>query len=783
MAWASAWCHTAHARAFQRIDKIIIEGAKSVDQEAIKNRLPYAAEGEFDPELTKQAIQQVYALGVFSQVTLAQESAGDNKINLIVNVEELRIIDSFEFRGARHFDRSTLIEKLHLGKTDHLDEERVARIVHELKKIYIDANYLNVHIAASVEASEDNPNKLKAIFTITEGPQVKIRKVNFDGAHKVPARKLGAFIFTRPQWLLSVTDDSGKIDEIMLEQDKHRLEFFYQDQGYLMAKVTGVDIEEVNERQRDVTFYVKEGDIFKVRYVSVEGDEEFGEDELRSKVVIQEGDLYSRSGIIESINRLKNTLGEKGYIYADVYPQIKPIEDTHQVDITFATEKSNKMFVNNVNIIGNKVTRDKVIRRQITIQEGDLITSKKLNESKTNVEYLSYFERGSVNWKVKKITEELADLELSLQEARTGHLNFNASYGTDKSSAERNMKFGFDIGKANIAGLGFDANGSLYATPKNFQRGDFRIFDPYFLDSNVSVGISAYAKRDDYEQWSYLQTAPVERLWGISGQAGVNLSFIDPKVQFITEIGFERIEYNNDQLIVEGVNAPLLQPIVDRRFITGDINWLSMTLAKDTRNHRVYPNRGYKLEFNSKFVFPFTNNTFSFYKFELEGSWYTPLIGDDSLVLMVHGKASIVDKFKSTKSIPYKELFHMGGQGTVRGFIWGGVGPAWSPTNAPLGAKKALQFNTELIFPLVPDYSMKGHFFYDAGAGWDTPEDGIAQPKLIKRNDFTIRHAVGFGLNLVQPVPAKIDWGYKLDRNRKDGETASEFHLSMNYAW
>jgi outer membrane protein assembly factor BamA len=124
----------------------------------------------------------------------------------------------------------------------------------------------------------------------------------------------------------------------------------------------------------------------------------------------------------------------------------------------------------------------------------------------------------------------------------------------------------------------------------------------------------------------------------------------------------------------------------------------------------------------------------------------------------------------------------MGGQNTVRGFVWGSIGPAWI-NNDPLGAKNAIQFNTELIFPLIPDYSMKAHVFYDAGAGWNAPKDGLTGANMIKRDKFNLRHSIGFGLNLLKPMPAKIDWGFKLDRNKAAHESPSEFHLSMNYAW
>jgi outer membrane protein insertion porin family len=224
-------------------------------------------------------------------------------------------------------------------------------------------------------------------------------------------------------------------------------------------------------------------------------------------------------------------------------------------------------------------------------------------------------------------------------------------------------------------------------------------------------------------------------------------------------------------------------PIVKRTFQTGTLKWLGLDLIKDTRNHQVYPNKGYKITLATKVAPPTINRQFSLLKAELEMSHYTALIGEDWLVLALHAKGGRISSLSDNTIIPYKELFHMGGQSTVRGFTWGGVGPAWKRTGDPLGGRNAVLFNTELIFPLIPDYSMKGHVFYDAGAGWDTPKSDLsdAQKALIMRDKFTLRHSVGLGLNLVKPMPAKIDWGFKLDR--KPGETGQEFHLSMNYAF
>jgi outer membrane protein insertion porin family len=292
--------------------------------------------------------------------------------------------------------------------------------------------------------------------------------------------------------------------------------------------------------------------------------------------------------------------------------------------------------------------------------------------------------------------------------------------------------------------------------------------------------MSSYYKQEEYQNWNSVLIPPIERTYGGFTTIGLLLPAISRRLRLSVELGAEHIRNNNPQALPE--SRSLLQPIIDRTFQAGGIFWAGLSLIKDTRNHRVYPSEGYKISWNLKSAPEGLNSTFGYVKSEFDWSWYTPLIGKDSLVLMLHAWAGIIDTVAGEKIIPYKELFHMGGQTTVRGFLFGEIGPAWQ-NDSPLGARKAFLFNTELIFPLFSDYNMKAHVFYDAGAGWDTPKYGIDDHSRIKRDKFNLRHSVGFGLNLMNPFPAKIDWGYKLDRDRKAGESPHEFHISMNKAF
>ena len=772
------------------INKIIVENNKHVKTEVILKRLPYKVGEEFDESKSSLAINNLYALGYFRQVQIETEELDKDKVDVYVDVEEKKLLGNMEFKGNKQIKTKKIKDDLKLERLTTVDEENLQRIANAIKKMYAEESYHKTEVTTQIVTDKDTPDKATAVFTINEGPKSNVVRIYFKGNKHLPSRKLKNIIFTRENWILGFLDNAGQYDEDQLDMDKHRIEYLYKDNGYLMATVADVEVDfSSNEKKISITFHVKEGDLFTVSHVGAVDDELFTEKEILKYVTVEEDKPYSQSNLVDSINNIKNMYGEKGYIYADVYPQVKPDEENNTVNITFHVEKGKKLYVNRINITGNHVTRDKVIRRQIEMTEGEMITSRKLSESKSNVEYLSFFERDGVNWKVHRLTDDKADLEMNVKEAKTGSLQAGLTYGTDQQTPRPSLRGNIALEKKNLFGMGWDGGLQIQASRHRLQKFEGHFFDPSIFDSDVSGGISGYVRWEEYIEWKNVNKTPREQIAGGNFRLGFMLPKIDPRLRLMLEFGVEDISNNDPRSY-----SPLFEPIVKRTFQEGTLSWIGLDLIKDTRNHQIYPNKGYKLALNTKTAPPFTNMQYSFLKAELEASWYTPLIGEDDLVLMLHGKTGTVHTIggtnKSThksKQIPYKELFHMGGQNTVRGFVWGSLGPAWhlpgSFDGSPLGGRYAIQFNAELIFPLIPDYSMKGHVFYDAGAGWDTPKDDIRNRSNLMRDHFHLRHSVGFGLNLLKPMPAKIDWGYKLDRKKKEGESPYEFHLSMNYAW
>ncbi len=764
------------------IRKIIVQGNKHIKEASILNGIPYKEGDLFDASLSSAAINNLYSLGHFGQVEISAEVLEDKGLALYVMVEEKKLLEDLKICGNKSIKTSKIKEKLNLGKLATIDAETLHHISLGIKKLYAEESRHFVTVETAIVPNEENPDKAVAQITVNEGESSSVLYVLFKGNCHIDDRKLRSFLFTRENWLFSFTDGAGTFSEDQLEMDKHRIEYFYRDNGYLMAKVPKAEvIYSNNQKHIKIVFHVQEGDIFHVKSIQAPGDDLFTEKELLSHVALEVDKPFSQSKLVKSINKLKDLWGDKGYIYADVYPQIKPNEETKEVDVTFHSERGNKLHANRISITGNLVTRDKVIRRQLTIFEGDLITTTKLQESKIGVEYLSFFDREGIAWKLHRVSDNLSDLEMHVVETKTGSANLQFTYGSDRYSPRPSLKGQISIEKTNLCGKGWEIGGSAQASRHRLQRIEAHFFDPHLFDSNVSFGIYGYSRWLEYEQWKSLSKSPVQVTTGGNVKFGFSLPAIDKRLHLILDVGLEDIRNKDIDLGDPRLDVDFA-PVVRRIFQEGTMFWIGLDLVKDTRNHQVYPNQGYKITLSSKTAIPGLNNQFGFLATEVQGSCYNALIGVDSLVLATHVKLSHLERLGKHHIIPYKELYHMGGQTTVRGHVWGGIGPAWK-NGDPLGAQNAILFNAELIFPLIPDYSMKAHFFYDAGAGWDTPKNDIRNVCNIRRDHFDLRHTAGFGLNLLKPMPAKVDWGFKLDRRKTEGESAHEFHISMNYAW
>jgi len=756
-----------------RIASIVIEGNKNIPTYTILSKIPYQVGSIFEPSKSRIVLKNIYEIGLVSSAQLSTSQAGPGEINLIISITEKRPIAKVQLRGNSVLTTSFIAKKLEFNTITAADEGDFVTLGEKIKKLYTEKDYHNVTITGSFVDNEDGTTD--GLLTIIEGNPTCVQQVHIVGNTIVSSRHLKSLLFTRESWLFGFLNKAGSFQPDAIDYDKNVIENYYQNRGYLTARVYEATVEPVpNSCNVNVTFKINEGDFYTVSEVRAPENKILSEEDQRTLIPIRPGQYYSKELIRSAIETLKLVWGEYGYINADVSPAIIPDTEKRTVSITFNSNLGNKMYLNRINLIGNERTDDKIIRRQLALNEGELITTHRLELSKTRVQSLGFFDpKGGVNWNVVRVDDKLADLELLLQEIKTGSFFAQMGFGglaADKSSPSESFRVSIGAQDSNWFGRGVQGSlsGSYSRQDKSI---DVTIADPWLFDRPIYGSVHFFHRQSSYSEFRLTNNTPTEVTTAGFGKLGYNPISLS-NVTLIGELGIESIHFR-DLEIREAEFSQLLT----RKFQSGNVFSLGGSLLQDLRNHPTHPTAGYILNTGPKVGIPLGSRPceFGFVKWTVDWQWYASLIDEYNLVFRFHIFGGLIQKIHHF-SLPYRELFHIGGPATVRGFTFGQISPTVLGTS--VGATKAFVVNAELLFPITRDATIRGVVFYDGGAGWDTPDKRLI-PTGLRNDSFEFRHAVGFGVRLTQPTPVSIDIGFKLDRKKRFGEDLSEVHFTM----
>lgn len=790
-----------------------------IPDDAILNAITYKKGEIFKPHKTNKLIHNIYRLGepfsYFEQIEVLGEDLPDGKINLHIIITEKIELASLIIEGNNHLPLKEIQKKIDVSNIHGLNEADIQALIKIIKLMYQEKNYHKPEISWEFKTSPGE-TKPSAILKIKEGNKSMVKRVFFVGNKNISHKQLKNIIFTREEWLGGFLTKAGSMQQDFLERDKHILENYYKSNGYMNARVTEVNVVIDDSNHFTVTFNIYEGEIYKINAIEITGDDSVNHDFLKNVLPVKPGENYSTENLRKSLEIIKDLWGDQGYLFVDAEPLIIPNEDKKTVNVTFNIEPGKKVLINRINIKGNKKTRDKVIRRNLVVKENDYVRHSQLEISKNRVENLSFFEeRGGVNWKINRIDDENADIDLILNEIKTGKMLFNLGYGgspIDIGSPTSSFSIGGSLIEANLFGRGIRLNISLNWS-KQQTTFSINVADPWFLDKPIYSEFDFHVARSDYnEELQNVDDFKENRIGGYLGLgfvSGYKPWYNDVMVRLRTS--FDNISYTRPPEVgkIETPVQAVKQLFLNNSFQPGGLSILELLIAKDFRNHTAHPTTGYQFSWNSRFGLGIntnnkdcskevcyyynsekhsirigaTNEKFGYFKTELDMTYYTPLLPDNMLILMLHSFAGFVKKFEN-KAVPYADLFHIGGPASVRGFNYGQISPHFLGDS--LGAGRAFFVNTELIFPIVNDFSVKGCIFYDGGAGWNSPYldiisrfDETNKTKTINsldNNKFNYRQSIGIGIRMIRPQPIRIDYGFKLDR--KKGESISELHFS-----
>ena len=778
------------------IRKVHIEGNKHVTTPAVLAATMYTEGERFNPLRSNHVIRNLYeTISRFQNITIEAALIGTDEIDLYIIVEEKPILDTVLFKGNKHLSEKEINKKINFQEVFAIDEAQAKKFAQIIQRMYVDKGYFLTTVEPHLVVNDQDYAELT--FIVHEGEKSFIKKIDFIGNDNIQSRTLRTAIFSKEDWLFGFLSSSGSYHPERLDADKHFLEQLYQNYGYLHAKVTDIKVWIDPETSTvSLTFEIEEGSQYKIKEVNISGNGVVKDEFLLEKIPIKPGDIYSREKIVETIKNLEYFWSNMGYMYNHIEPSMQPDPDTHTISITFNTTLGEPVEINRINIIGNKKTQDKIIRRQITLEEGGLVTQKGLDDAKNSVLSLGYFDqKEGVNWKVTRLSKGLADLDLILKEAKTGEANAKLEFGgiNDIRSAMAGTTLELKFADRNFLGKGINASltGKLSQVEQDII---FNFTQPWLFDKPIYGSADIVHRRIGYDQLHFTNVINEHRTNG-AGTIGGNTMW--PKYPFFNNTyirftsGVDRVRYENPPVALASLTPDVraeYQGLLNNLFTPGTFVWFSVQAGQDTKNHPLHPSRGYSWLARTQVAIPTPGYNIGFYKLDLDINWYTPLIGDYDLVFRLRAFIGLASNIRNF-IIPYRDLFHIGGFESVRGFLYGQLGPQFTIKDGSnldglqdsIGGKKALFFKAELTFPIFSDLTLKGLFFYDGGNGWDTPYQSTISAQYLENNHFNYRHSVGFGIRALQPMPLRIDLGYKIDARK--GESPYEFHFSMSYDW
>ncbi len=476
------------------IRKITVLGNVKVEEGVIRGVIKSREGSPLSIEQVREDLKSIFGTGYFSDVQVDMKSSPQGK-EIIFIVVEKPSIKEVAITGNQKIKLEDIKEKVTLAPRSILNLEKVQENAEQIRKLYFSKGYYGVTVEHRVEYLDTNEAVVR--FQITEGPKGHIWKIVFKGNRKIKSADLKKVILTKQRNIFSILTKTGLLDEDILKNDVQILTAYYFDNGFLDVKISEPKIDLRNPKRIQIEIGIEEGPQYRVGTVNFKGIGLTDKESLFRIAKVKRNDIYSNSAIRRDINALTEHFANKGYAYAEVTPETAIDSKTLTVNLTFEIDKKKEVYLEKIQISGNTKTRDKVVRRELLLAEGELYNASKLSRSRDRLKRTGYFKEVDLS-SSRGNSDEKMNLDLKVEEAPTGALSFGMGYSTIES-----VMGVASVSDRNLFGLGYQ--GSL-----RFKLGaesqDLRLgfTDPYFLGYPYSAGIDLYREENDiFDTYAY----------------------------------------------------------------------------------------------------------------------------------------------------------------------------------------------------------------------------------------------------------------------------------------
>lgn len=718
------------------IKSINVAGAQRLEPDTVRSYIQLRAGNAYTVETLDQAIRTLFDTELFADVQIR-----DNNGDLTIEVRENPVINRVLLEGNKRIKEDKISKEIKIAPRQIFTRSKIRADVARIVELYRRQG----RFAANVEPKMVmlDQNRVDVVFEISEGPRSKVRQINILGNEKFKDGKLRGEMATKQARLYRLLSSGASYDPDKLAFDQSKLRQFYLTQGYADFRIVSA-VAELTPDKRDfiITYVVEEGERYKFGDVKVESDIRDFKPEA-GRISIKSGDFYNAKQVEDTVESLTQAAGLFGYAFAEVNPSFDRDKDARTMSITFKVDDAPRVYVEQININGNTLTQDKVVRREFRLTEGDPFNSFQVKRSSDRIQSLGFFqEKLEIEQKPGSSPDRVV-LEANVEEKSTGELQLSAGF----SSLERFI-INASIRQRNFRGKGQELRASVNFSSfsKSIELG---FTEPYLFDKNIALGGDIFRRDfDNFNRFGGRRNTTFQQI-----TTGFQLRVGVPITEFLSFAGRYGINYDEvtisrqeffvgDQCSILRAGRFLCDAIGDRTTSS-----LGYSLVFDNLNNRLRPSKGQRLVFSQDLAG--LGGSVKYLRSRVDGAKYFNPFG--KFVFSLAGEAGYILPYGKGRGpgndkVRLTDRFFLG-QPEFRGFDIRGIGPrvqrvSLDPSSLGLitsddaiGGRAFYRGRAELEIPLgsgARGLGLRPSLFLDFGSVFD-----VKKPLSLRRPNGT----------------------------------------------
>jgi outer membrane protein assembly complex, yaeT protein len=737
----------------QQITSINFKGLIHLSPETAKEIMGLKVGDELSGDSTDRAIAKLFRQGYFDDIYIENEG-GD----VTVTVKEKPSIARIDIKGVVTNDKTAIDGLINIKQGNMYDELAIERAKERIRQYYESKGYFDTIVDVTKEPVAGNESSLFVTMNINRGENIIIENVNlvgaklfdYDDVEPVVANKEREFM----GWMWGRND--GKVKLFELPNDPARIQDKYYQKGYLDAKVSNPYLNAyMDNYTADLTYYVTEGEQYRVSSVDIEAPEflELDKEKILKDFRLESGDVMNSARLRQDMKKLDDMVADKGYAFVRINPKTEKNVEDRTVSIVYEVVPDEKVYIRNVQISGNDRTVDRVVRRELYLTEGNLYSRTDLQDSKDALKRTSYFDE--VEIEEQRVGENQVDLLVKVKEASTGSISGGIGYGSSDG-----LLLNASLSDTNVFGSGMKGVISVDRSDNELS-GQIGLTNPRLFDSEYSLGGTLYANDYDwnnYDEKSYGLNLVLGRKLTRNLSASLGYVIEQSRISGLSDV-LKSVGYKDGKSIKSSLIPSITYNSTDDYYLprTGIIASTSLEFAG--------------VGGDEKFVKSRTNF-----------NWYQGIREWVDYDLIFRFKSSF-GKIWDRGYIPINEKLYLGGIRNLRGFESRTVSPKVKALNGQwyeTGGTISFNSSAELSFPIIERVKMRGVMFVDYG---------VIEGKHVQRRagyeyiDGRIsRYSAGVGIEWVTPMgPLQLIFAKPLNKQDSDDTSTFEFTIGQRF--